>query len=235
MTQPEVKVNEWLTEGFNLYKENLGLLVLASLVAIVLASVTFGILAGPMFAGLYMIALALVDRKTPKPQVGDLFKGFSFFLQTFLFVLVFGLGLGILSIILNLIPLLGQLASLCLSFGAQALLMFALLLIVDQGMDFWPAAMASINMVKTNFWPFVGFGVLAAVFGFLGSLACGIGMIFTLPIQVCMITVAYREVFANGVPTEVEEAAETDPWGRPYDSPSEDASTDVSEEPSDDK
>jgi uncharacterized membrane protein len=193
---PEVKLNEWLQEGFELYKQNFGVLVLSSLVAMVLSGITLGILAGPMFAGMAIICLGLYD-KQPR-QVGDLFKGFGFFVQTFLFVLVWGIILFVLSIILNIIPLLGQLASMALGLGASALLMFSFFLMVEKGMAFWPASMASIAMVRSNLWPFIGFGALAALIGGIGAIACGIGMIFTLPMQWCFVTVAYREVFGEG-------------------------------------
>ena len=82
-------------------------------------------------------------------------------------------------------------------------------------MDFWPASMESINIVKSNFWPFLGFAVVAAIIGSLGAIACGIGAIFTLPIQVCILAVAYRAVF-NGVresesPPDIPEPDQTPP------------------------
>lgn len=213
MTQVEVKINDWVTEGFNLYKENFGTLVLVSLIAVLLSGVTLGILAGPLMGGFLMITLALYDKKEPKPQVGDIFKGFGFFVNTFLFVLVWGLGLTIVSLVLNIIPLLGQLASLALGLCASAFLMFGMFLIVDKGMDFWPASMESINVVKSNFGPFLGLGVLAAIIGYIGAMLCGIGYIFTAPIQACILTVAYREVFGGGVrDDEAEEDAEAAPY-----------------------
>ncbi|MEW6263596.1 MAG: hypothetical protein AB1641_11025 [Thermodesulfobacteriota bacterium] len=198
MNTTEVKFNEWLQEGFSLYKENFGLLVVAALVAVLLSAVTLGILLGPMMAGMAMITLALHDKKLPKPTVGDLFKGFGYFLNTFLFFLVWGLIGLVCSMILNIIPILGQLASLALGLGLSALLMFAMFLIVEKGLGFWPASMESIQVVKGNLWPFLGFGALAAIIGGIGSILCGIGIILTLPLQFCMVTVAYRQVLGGG-------------------------------------
>jgi mannitol-specific phosphotransferase system IIBC component len=42
MEKVEVKFGEWIENGFNLYKNNFGILVLASLVAVVLSAVTVG-------------------------------------------------------------------------------------------------------------------------------------------------------------------------------------------------
>jgi len=198
MDQEDVKFGEWIERGFNLYKENFATLVLASLIAVVLSAVTVGVLAGPMCAGLFIIALALADKKAPKPEVGTLFKGFEFFLNSFLFLILWGIALFVVSLVVGLVPCIGQLASLFVVFVAHALLMFGMFLIVDRGREFWPASVESFNKVKPNFWPFLGFSVVTNIIGSVGAVACGIGVVFTLPIQACILTVAYRDVFGGG-------------------------------------
>jgi len=191
----DVKFGEWIEKGFNLYKENFGILVLVSLIAVIVSGVTVGILAGPMAAGVLLIVFQLHDRKAPRPEVGNLFRGFDFFLNSFLFFVIWGIAVFVASLVLGLIPCIGQLASLFVVFVAHALLMFGLFLIVDRKMEFWPASVESFNMVKRNFWPFLGFSVVSNLIGSIGAVACGIGVVFTLPIQVCILTVAYREIF----------------------------------------
>jgi uncharacterized membrane protein len=206
MERVEVRFGEWIEGGFNLFKENAGFLILSSLIVVILSSVTVFILVGPMMGGLIIITLRLYDKQEPRPEVGHVFRGFNYFLHTFLFVLVWCVLLAIASAILNLLPCIGQLAALFVVFGAETLLLFGLFLIVDQGMEFWQASVESYNKVKTNFWPFLGFAVLASIIGSIGSILCGIGIIVTLPIQVCILTIAYREVFGdNGEGRTVEE------------------------------
>ena len=197
MEKVQVKFGEWIEKGFNLYKENIGALILVSLLAGVLSAVTFGILAGPMMAGLTLIILGLFDKKEPKPEVGRLFDGFNYFLNSFLFILVWGVIIFMASLILAFLPVVGQLASIFLAYTAQALLMFGIFLIVDKKMDFWPASMESINKVKTNFWPFLGLSVVASIIGSIGVIVCIVGIVVTFPIQFCILTVAYREVFGG--------------------------------------
>jgi len=195
MQKVQVKFSQWIEEGFSLYKENFKTLVLASIFAVVIGTVSFGILAGPLLAGLALIILELLDGKAPKPEAGKVFKGFDYFAHSFLFILVWGVGIFIASIIAGILPVIGQLASLFIVYAAQAFLMFGLFLIVDRQMDFWPASLQSINTVKTNFWPFFGLSVVAGVIGALGAIAFGIGIVFTIPIQGCILAVAYRDVF----------------------------------------
>ena len=118
-----------------------------------------------------------------------------FFLNSLLFFVVWGIAIFVVTLALGFIPCIGQLASFFVVFVAHALLMFGLFLIVDRKMEFWPASLESVDMVKRNFWPFLGFSIVSNLIGSVGAVACGIGVVFTLPIQVCILTVAYREIF----------------------------------------
>jgi hypothetical protein len=198
MTNVADKFGDWIKEGFDLYKNNLGLLILSSLIAFLLSGVSLGILSGPMFAGLIGIILRLRDGDQPPPVVGDVFKGFQFFLPSFLFGIVWGAILVVGCLILAFIPCLGQLLSICLGLAASTFLMFGLYLIVDHKMDFWSASMASIEKVKPTFLPYLGLAVVAGIIGQIGALACGIGACVTMPIYFAIIAVAYRDVFGNG-------------------------------------
>ena len=192
--QGVVKFGEWIQQGWELYKANIGVWIVASLLAIVISVATLGILSGPMMAGLAWMALVLVDRKEPKPQMGDVFKGFDYFLQSFLFFLVWGIIMLAISVV-SLIPFIGPLVVIVISIALHTALMFGLFLIVDKKMEFWPASMLSLNVVKPNFFPFLGLLVVAMLIGHVGTIACGIGVIVTMPIAVCILAVAYRAVF----------------------------------------
>lgn len=196
-TKPLVKLGEWINAGFTLYKENFVVLVLANLICTVLSAVTLGILTGPMFAGLILIILAILDKKEPKPEIGDIFKGFDYFLDSFLFVLVWGAISVAITLLLNLIPCAGQILSMFVSIIISTLVMFGVFLIVDRKMNFWPASLESINLVKTNFFPFAGLMIVTGFLGYIGVLGCGIGIIITLPIGACIIAVAYRDLFGK--------------------------------------
>ena len=69
-------------------------------------------------------------------------------------------------------------------------------MITDRDMGFWEASTTSMDAVKTNFWPFLGLTVVASVIGSLGAILLGIGIVLTLPINFCILAVAYRAVFS---------------------------------------
>lgn len=230
------KFGDWIKEGFDLYKENLSVLILSSLIAYLLIGVTLGILGGPMLAGLIKIVLRLHDKEQPPPAVGDLFQGFQYFLPSFLFTLVWGLIIVVGSCILALLPCIGALLAVVLSVAGMAFLMFGLYLIVDQKMDFWPASMASIDKVKPDFLPFLGLSLVAGIIGQIGSLACGIGVFATMPIYFTILAVTYRDVFAEGQAPPAPPAKEITPPDAPQPEPPGDApdrpdSTDAPESP----
>lgn len=230
MDRPQVKFGEWIEKGFNLYKSHFGLLVLSTLIALVLSAATLGVLAGPMFAGVLYITLALYDRKEPKPEFSNVFKGFDYFLQSLLFILGWGLALTVATFIVGLVPCVGQLAALFLIYGAQAFLMFGLFLIVDRGLEFWPASLESINLVKQNFWPFLGFSVVTSIIGTIGAVACAIGVVITAPIQACILTVAYRDLFAAEEPSFIVAEEVSPPPPPPPPEETEEAESGILEE-----
>ena len=197
MNKVEVKFSEWIQRGFELFKQNAVLLILVSLIGGIISACTLGILSGPMFAGVILVTLALLDKKEPKPEIGTLFKGFDYFVQSLLYTMVVFVVVVLLNFVLGFIPCVGQILSIFVSVAAGALLMFTMFLITDRKMEFRAAIMESVNVVKSNFWPFLGFGLVAHVIGSIGMVVCCIGVFITLPICTCILAVAYRDVFSG--------------------------------------
>lgn len=70
-----------MKDGLDLFKENMGLLIGASLVASLLSVFTLLIISGPMTVGILLVVRQCLKDKQNKPQIGDLFKGFSSFFK----------------------------------------------------------------------------------------------------------------------------------------------------------
>lgn len=188
--QPEFKPLDFgdvLKRAFDLYKEHLGLLIVVHLVAGLLSLVTIGILAGPLYAGVSIIMLALYDKKDPKPVAGDLFKGFDFFLPAFLLFVV------VCAVMIPVSMVTGPLSTVAGLAIIGTITMFSYFLIVERKMDFWPAIVESYNMVKGNFWVYLGLYVIGSVAAALGIIVCCIGIIITAPYLSCVTVIAYRE------------------------------------------
>lgn len=202
MADGKVDIGGWISEAFELYKANFALLCVATLLALLLSVFTCGVLAGPMWAGLTMILLRVSRQEQPAPQIGDLFKGFEFFLQSLLYVVVIFAA----SFILGFIPMLGQVAPMLL----MPLVMFSICLIVDQKLEFWPAIVASFEKAKTEYVPLLVLWLVASLISAAGGILCGVGAILTAPFSAIVTVVAYRHLF---------EGAETAPAAAPAANP----------------
>jgi hypothetical protein len=74
-------------------------------------------------------------------------------------------------------------------------LQFTLPLVIDRQMDFGPAMKTSWLMVAKHWWYVCGLSLLAGLVGFLGGLACCVGILFTLPIAQAATMYAYETIF----------------------------------------
>ena len=205
MSKLDVDFGGWMQEAFTLYKRNFAVLLLVNLIALVLSSVTLFILSGPLYAGVVIVTLALLDGTSPKPEAGDVFKGFQFFLPSFLLMLV------VLGASMLVGMVLGPLSSVA-TWVLSTLTMFSIFLIVEKKMDFWPSIVASYEMVKENFWVMLALVVVASILSTLGFLACCIGIFVTMPYYYCVMAVAYRKV--TGAPAASAAAADDEPLVR---------------------
>ena len=147
-----------------------------------------------MVAGVALIVLRLLDRTEPKPQAGDLFKGFEFFLPSFLLTLCVGGA----SVLIGLIPGL-NIISPVVNIALSTATMFSIFLIVEKKLDFWPAIVTSYETVKTNFWALLALQLVASILGSLGLIACCVGFLVTWPFTICVIAIAYRQHFGRPV------------------------------------
>ena len=187
MANGKVDIGGWISEAFELYKANFALLCVATLLALLLSVFTCGVLAGPMWAGLTLILLRVSRNEQPAPQIGDLFKGFEFFLQSLLYVVVIFAA----SFILGFIPMLGQVAPMLL----MPRVMFSVCLIVDRKLEFWPAIVTSFEKAKTEYVSLLVLWLVASLISAAGAILCGVGAILTAPFSAIVAVVAYRHLF----------------------------------------
>lgn len=187
-------------KAFDVYKKNLGLLIAASFVASLLISLTVGILTGPILAGLMVLVLKLVDGKDDA-AFSNLFESFDSFVTTFLICLAWGVAFYIIAMVLNVIPILGFVAVLVLSGAFSVFLSFAIIQVVEKKESFQAASKSAFELLKKDLWMLVAYGILASLASSVGALACGFGVIVTLPIYYVLMAVAYRQCTA-GAPAE---------------------------------
>lgn len=192
---PHVDIASALQRGFQLYRDNLLNLLLGGLLFTVLSIFSLGILLGPMWAGYVLLTLNLVDRRPADNDVSTIFKGFSYFLHSLVLVIVLFVALVFGQFILALIPIIGFFLSIFYGYALQTLTIFAIYLIVDRRMEVVASIQQSIELVKQNFWVFLGLNVVASLISGIGVILCGLGVFLTLPIYFATLAVVYRDFY----------------------------------------
>jgi len=170
----------WITAGWDLVKVDMVAWIVGALLMLVLSGVVPVILQGAMIIGLHIMAIKRLQGRTP--EFADVFKGFNYFVPGLVAALLIMVGVSI-GMLLCIIP----------GLVIAAATMFSYLFIVDRNMDFWPAIQASHEVVKLDYLGFTLFLVALGVLQIVGALLCFVGLLVTLPIMYCAITVAYKE------------------------------------------
>ena len=159
MTKPKLEVldvGRCFRDAFEVYKQNLGTLVVATILFDVLSVVTLMLLAPPLAGGMSLLVVRAIRSKEQKADLNDLFRGFTKFLPLFgLFWLTFvPIVLGLLLIVPGLL--------------LMTIWMFCFLLVVDRNAGVFESLRSSQQMVKQ-----AGFGncILLTVVGFALSIA----------------------------------------------------------------
>ena len=83
------------------------------------------------------------------------------------------------------------------SIYVYTLWIFALPLILDKGLAFWPAMQLSRRMVSKRWWMTFLFGIVAGLLMFAGALACGVGLVVTVPLYYAMWACLYDDNFRD--------------------------------------
>lgn len=208
MSDKQIDIGVELGKGWELFKPNMGLVIVASLIGMLVSVVTCGILAGPMSAGMFLIVMRLIQKDPTTPQAGDVFKGFDFFVQALLVMVIGFVASMAVGFVLAFIPFLGRLVSMVVSLAISSLIMWSLMFVVYQKLS----AIDAIKKVVTDLMsgsftmPFI-FGVVASLISSLGALACGVGIFFTVPLSYCCFASLYDTLYGD----KIEEAKVVEP------------------------
>ncbi len=203
MPLKKLDIADEMRRGWALFQPNMGLLIVAGLIATLLSAVTCGILSGPLSAGMFLLVRRVIKKDPVKPQAGDIFKGFDFFAQALLVSVICVVAI----LLLSMIPVLGQLVGLVVS----AVMMWAMLFVVHQKMKAFDALKKVLGYAQTgDFTMPLIFAILTSVVSGLGAIACGVGVFFTIPLSFCMLACAYETLFGDATEGDVAVLPPTD-------------------------
>lgn len=171
--------SRWISEGWSVVTSDIGNYLLISLIFVLLNGVP--LIQGALIAGFHIFTMKkLMGRPA---DVGDLFKGFNFFVHTL-----------VASLLIGIFVFAGSLLCFIPGLIIAAMYKFTFLFIVDKRMEFWPAMQASHAVVRNDYFGFTMFLILAFLVNVLGALCLIVGLLITIPVTVAAITVAYKEI-----------------------------------------
>jgi hypothetical protein len=169
----------WIGAGWNLVTADLGNYLVISLIFFLLNGVPF--IQGALIAGFHIYTMKRLMGRQAK--LDDLFKGFNFFLQAL-----------VASLLIALFVFCGTLLFILPGLVIAAMYKFTFLFIVDKRMEFWDAMQASHAVVRSDYFGFTIFLILAFLVNVVGFCFLVVGLLVTIPATFAAITIAYNEV-----------------------------------------
>lgn len=189
------ELGNWISKGFSEVFASIGGYIVWALAVGIVSGITFGILAGPLLAG----SIKMIRRKLSgkgEVDIGAVFSdGFAVFLPSFLVVLIVAIPIIIIGAILNLIPILGTIVSVVVGCAAGPMIMLGLYAVIEEKKDFMPAIMGAWEIFQKDMPGFLIFGIVAGIVSGIGSIACGVGVLVTMPVGLVMTGYLLNELY----------------------------------------
>ncbi len=187
----------YIKRAWTILWEEAGPFILGGLILIVINSISSSILTGPVIAGFMYMTLRKL--RGERVTLGDAFKGFENFVNTFVAGLVYLLmvAVGMLFLIIPGIVV-----------GAMFIYMFPF--IVDKNMDFSQAFKASLDLTSRRLLDHCLFFIVLILIQVVGVLAFGIGIFVTIPLMYIAFGVAYYNLVYPSVVKEKQSKGEVD-------------------------
>jgi len=176
-----IDMGEIVSKSFNEVFSNIGGYVLLALAITLVGGITMGILMGPLMGGMFYVIRRKL-RGQGELDIGMAFnKGFEKFAPTFLFALIVAVAYGIIIFIL-MITVIGMVAFIIVIPALIAIVAIGLQLIMEENMEFGAALSEAFNILKSQFWMLILTCLVLGLVSGLGTIACGIGVLVTMPI-----------------------------------------------------
>jgi uncharacterized membrane protein len=182
-----------IQQSIDLYLQNFGILLAATLLVGLLSCLTFGILAGPLCGGLLVLGLKIL--RNEKPEFKEIFAHFDQFVPT----LIISLLLWVVGLALSHIPAIGWLLVLVLGPAGYGIYALAIGLVVDRKTDPLSALRLGLDCLGRQLLPLWLFGLVISILSWLGAALCFIPVILTMPVGAAGMAVLYHEL-SPGIP-----------------------------------
>jgi uncharacterized membrane protein len=189
---PDVNIGDYFKAGWEIFKKYpagfLGYTLLLMVIYYVLHPLPrIGGLAAfaltvPLHAGYFVVSAKLL--KNQVPDFIDFFSGYNFLLQ-----------LVVLGVVSEVLVIIGTILLIVPGIYFLVGYTFALMFVVDRGLDFWPAMETSRRSVQTRWFKTCFLLLLLLLLNLAGMLIIVVGLMITVPLSHCILTAAYHDIF----------------------------------------
>lgn len=195
VVQVENKINigNWISRAWDMVTADLGAFLILGLIYVAIIAVTSStvigelFVIGPLTVGFFYVVFQKI--RGAEINVGDIAKGFNFFIAAVLANILVGIFTAI-GFVLCIIP----------GFIITALYVFTMPFILEKNYDFWQAMEASRKAVTPHLFEMIIFIILLALINLVGAIICGIGLIFTVPLTLAATAIAYQDLIGLEMP-----------------------------------
>ncbi len=187
-----LNITQCLSRGWNLIFANFWSCVGVSALLWLLSSVArFSVLGiiihFPLIGGMWLYYLSRVRGQPATVQTA--FSGFSVaFLQLLL-----------LGVVVQVLMFLGFLFLLIPGIYLWVIWTFAVTLVADKNLEFWPAMELSRKVVSKHWWKFLWFHIVLLLIYLAGFLCCYVGIFIALPLYYAALACAYEDIFGGAI------------------------------------
>jgi hypothetical protein len=189
-----IDIGSAISRGWALVRDNMGVFIGATALAWL---ITFAVAFVPVVGWAVGIVLLggldymLIRRiRGEAVQVGDVFAGFNL---AFLHLTLAGL---VKTLLTSLGFVLCILPGIYLGVGY----VFALPLVIDKKMEFWPAMEVSRRVVHRHWWSTFALVIVLALIACAGFLVCIVGALVTMPVASAALMYVYEDLFGPEAP-----------------------------------
>jgi hypothetical protein len=120
-------------------------------------------------------------------QIGDVFDGFN----------IAFLHLALAGLVKWLLTSLGFVLCILPGIYLAVAYVFALPLVIDKRMEFWPAMEVSRQVVHRHWWSVLGLVIVLAIVALAGFLACCVGALISVPVASAAFMYVYEDLFGQ--------------------------------------
>ncbi|MFC3159797.1 hypothetical protein SAMN05443633_106155 [Chryseobacterium arachidis] len=208
----DFRIGKYISDGFELFKKDMGGFIVATLLAIVMSIIPF---CGVLAMGNFLKICKKVD-EGQKLEAGDIFDFTDFWVYfKFLILLLAVIFVLMIPIQISLMPIIiaaseGEQLDPAIMIGGMGIWIFlyVLFLIAFSVSFYFVQPLISIHRIqsvrqayslswkiaKKNFLVIFLFLIVVGIIAELGIIACGIGLIFTIPVGICIKYMSFKDV-----------------------------------------